>query len=204
MFHVYRLTSGEFTGVCFDLHPRHPETLAANTPSGCGLFEGSKVDHEYQQVSLLDGSLIPRLPKKPEDTPLKSYRLLGGRWVPELTLYAKQLAKWETIKQARELAINAPLLETPFGVVNADPKSVQAISDTLAQWDEASSHGIAPATVHWVMADNTTRELSRSELGLVSALVMQRTKAAFDTASSLRLRIFDVDVTEEILEAVQW
>lgn len=82
----YSLSDGVFTGRTFC---GSDESLAANTPAGCGALLGH-YDALCQRVDTADGSVVSYQPPKPDDDQLQtwSWDAATKRWVSEPTLAA--------------------------------------------------------------------------------------------------------------------
>lgn len=82
-WHIYRLTTGQFTGQSFT---GGVDNLAANTPAGCGAIAGV-ADWMAQRVDLESGLVIDWTPPAPEDDVLRtwSWDAAARRWTPAPT-----------------------------------------------------------------------------------------------------------------------
>lgn len=120
------------------------------------------------------------------------------RWIDLRNLGSRRDAAWEAIKNVRQQLIDTPILATPFGEIDVDPKSVDNLAKALRGWDEAARLASAPDTINWTMADNSAAALTRDQLGSVAALLLARGNAAFDVARTLRAAIYASDEPEEI------
>ena len=124
-------------------------------------------------------------------------------WLDPRTLGDIKAAKWEAIKVAREEAKVAPLLDTPFGVFDADAVGMANIQGTLQGLDVAARLGNAPATVRWTLADNSYADLTVDQLSQVGVLLLMRGNEAHEKARQLREQI-DAAQTSEALETISW
>lgn len=125
------------------------------------------------------------------------------------TLKDAQDARIELMKKDREAAAADPgPITTPFGEVNGDGEALTKVQQVLAGWGaartlEAAGMGTAPATVNWIMFDNTKLPVSYEQLSLVAVLMLQRGEQAFNKYSALRDQILAATTIEEV-EAITW
>lgn len=219
-WHFYDLGTGLFadgTLVCPDAD------VAANTPAGYGALRGEfdalsqRVDvaaeqpaepelDEHGQPVLWAPPVIDYQPPAPADDELRTWAWDAAtkRWVATPALLALQNAKWAEIKAAREAAMVAPTMGTPFGVFDADAESLDKIAKALQGRREAELLlGQEPAPIEWTLADNTAAALTTAELAQVAVLLLSRGDAAHQTARSLREAIFAATTPEEV-QAVEW
>jgi hypothetical protein len=65
MFYVFNLSSGLFTGLGFNVHPRTDAAIAVNTPKGCGARELDPSQVGRVRVDINTGELLPYEPPQP-------------------------------------------------------------------------------------------------------------------------------------------
>ena len=122
-------------------------------------------------------------------------------WEDHRTLQDFKEAQWALIKQAREAAINAPLV-TPYGTFDSDPKSRQNITDAILMLKSLEDLG-TPTTIDFTLADDTTRTLTTGEMIMVGLLLGQKTQVAHAQSRALRGAL-DLATTKEEVEAITW
>ena len=138
--------------------------------------------------------------------PLHTFDWNAKEWIDPRTITEFRQAKWEEVKQWREGASTAPLLETRFGIFDADAKAMSNIKDAVAGLSAAAMLGQEPESIRWTMADeNIVRyvSLTPNELREVGVLLMGRATAAHDRSRALFDEI-EVAITFETLNAITW
>lgn len=123
------------------------------------------------------------------------------QWEDPRTVQDFKDAKWVSIKEAREAAINAPLI-TPYGTFDSDPKSRQNITDAILLLKSLEDLG-SPGTIDFTLADDTARTLNTAEMVMVGLLLGQKIQAAHAQARALRGAL-DLATTKEEVEAITW
>ena len=123
------------------------------------------------------------------------------QWEDPRTLSDLKSAQWTQIKQARAAAIQNPLV-TPYGTFDADEKSRTAITDSVLLLQTLSKRG-RPQTIKFTLSDNTSIDLSVSQMEDVGLLLGEKTNLAFERARVLREQI-EAATTKEQVEAIVW
>ena len=134
-------------------------------------------------------------------SPLHKWINKKGGWEDPRTVQDFKDAKWGSIKESREAAINAPLL-TPYGTFDSDPKSRQNITDAILMLKSLEDLG-SPTTIDFTLADDTARTLTTAEMVMVGLLLGQKIQAAHAQARALRGAL-DLATTKEEVEAITW
>lgn len=125
------------------------------------------------------------------------------QWRDPRTLQDHKNAKWAEIKRARSEAVAAPLLETPFGVFDADAVGLRNIESAVTGLREAAAINKAPASIEWTLADNSVVSLTHDGLSEVATLLLARGNAAHAKARQLRAQIESAG-SVEALTTVAW
>ncbi|MDB5613627.1 MAG: hypothetical protein JWQ22_1280 [Devosia sp.] len=127
-------------------------------------------------------------------------------WIDPRTLQDLKDAKWEEVKRWRAQARIAPLMQTRFGIFDADDEAVGNIKDTVAGLTAAAAIGAEPETIRWTMADENPEQyvtLTPNELREVGVLLMSRGYAAHDRSRALFDQIASVTSAQQ-LDSITW
>ena len=155
------------------------------------LFDLSKYDEAYKFVSQNEGTTI-------QDLGGGQYKIVE---LPKPSLDDLKLAKREEINQARDNAEQGGF-EYMGKIFDSDPVSCQRIS-CVAQAMSVLTMSAETPTITWTCQDNTTIDLSASELmGLVVALA-QWSNSCHEKATALKAQI-DACTGKEELDAITW
>lgn len=162
-----------------------------------------KVDLQTQYHDVIANK--PRkIPKKLN--PAHTFDWNTKEWVDPRTIIELRQAKWTEVKRWREQAAIAPLLQTQFGIFDANEKAISTIKDTVAGLTASSALGKEPKTIRWTMADENPERyvtLTPNELREVRVLLMNRATAAHDHSRVLFDEI-QAAITLEALDAITW
>lgn len=178
------------------------DQLAANTPEGFTAIEG---DYDYlsKKVNLTTLEVEEWVPPAPADTELETWswdtEIL--RWVGSPTLQAKKLAKWEQVKAARNLAIDAPKT-TSVGTFDAKAEDQNNLSKVINLLKIADSLGL-PTTTRFTLSDNTRPEFTLAQLELAALEMGSIVQSMHNAGDTLRSAIAAV-TDEEALAGIVW
>lgn len=159
------------------------ETVELNTPKGCLAVEDPPASNMYYR----DGWVA--MPAQPTQHHIFNYDLKD--WVDPRTLDEIKAQKWAEIKVMRD--------QLEFGGFEFDG----GIYDS----DQASQGRIMVAAVAgvdqvWTLADNTTAELSASQLQQLYAALQAHIASVHERGRIARQLIFEAETKEQV-EAVQ-
>lgn len=160
------------------------EVVALNTPQGClAVNNPPKQDMQY-----VDGRWVD-LPKRPSIHHAFDYTT--KQWIDPRTLDDIKSQKWAEIKSERD--------RLEFGGFTFDGNTYD--SDQVSQ---GRIMGAAAAGVDqtWTLADNTTVELSASQLQQLYAALQAHIASVHERGRIARQLIFDAETKEQV-EAVQ-
>lgn len=155
------------------------------------IFDLSKYDEAYKFVSQNEGTTI-------QDLGGGQYKIVE---LPKPSLVDLKLAKRAEINQARDNAEQGGF-EYMGKIFDSDQVSCQRIS-CAAQAMSVLTMSAETPTITWTCQDNTTIDLSASELmGLVVALA-QWSNSCHEKATALKAQI-DACTSKEELDAITW
>lgn len=159
------------------------ENVILNTPADCFAVEDPPGANMYYQ----DGWVA--MPAQPTPYHIFNYDLRG--WVDPRTLDEIKAQKWAEIKSGRD--------SLEFGGFEFEGNTYD--SDRVSQ---GRIMGAAAASVDqvWTLADNTTVELSASQLQQLYATLQAHIASAHERGRIARQLIFDAETKEQV-EAVQ-
>ncbi len=188
---------------------------AVDPATGRVLYSGSADDLEaveatggvlvLSDVEYVDGYVVDGLHSDvPEQSaPNTEFNWNTKVWEDTRTLAQVRALKWASIKAARQAATAAPLMTTPFGVIDANEKSIDNVRKTLDGLLSAVALGQEIEPFEWTMADDSAQLITLQELQLVSVLLLVRGQQAFATARELRTQIYAAASIAEV-EAIEW
>lgn len=178
--------------------------LADNTPPGSSPIEGA-FDRLSQRVDVtaVPPVVVDYIPPEPASTDLFTWAwdTVIKRWVKVPTLAARRLQKWESIKAAREIAIDAPLA-TPYGTFDSYAEARGNITDAVLLAQTLTSIG-QPVAIAYTLADNSVVTLDLAKIVTVGLLLGSKVQAVRGTATALR-NLIDAATTAAAIEAIQW
>jgi hypothetical protein len=118
-------------------------------------------------------------------------------WVDLRTLAEHKVARWSSIKAAREASIEAPLV-TPYGTFDADSVARTNISNAvmLSQTLEALGQ---PSLIDFTRSDNSVVTLTAAQMVEVGLLLGQQVQAAHAAARQRRTLIEAATTVGEVL-----
>jgi Domain of unknown function (DUF4376) len=145
-----------------------------------------------------DGVFHP-IPDKAHDSHVFDY--VEKRWIDPRTLQELKAAQRAVIKQARQVAITAPLL-TPYGVVDADKDSPIKITQSVLLANNLTAMNL-PVEIEFTLADNTTVILDAAQMVTVGLTLALREQSVRGKATALQAQIEAAQTPEEV-EAVVW
>lgn len=185
--------------------PRRELTLTDPSDLELNVFQGELVVSGPlpQEDSWYDAENFAWVVKPPRTSDVHVWNPQAKEWADPRTLSQIQGAKWAEIKEAREASKVSPLLDTPFGIFDADALGAANIKDTLNGLAALALLGSSVPTIEWTLADNTAVSLTHADLATVGALLLQRTNDAYEIARVLRERIYAATTPEEV-QAVVW
>lgn len=152
---------------------------------------GSRATHYYGPEGLMEYTSDQRSAKQ---WPLPHCRWDNTLmcWVDLRPLPELRAARWAVIKQARQAAIDAPIM-TWSGVFDAGPQSRAAFAIAA----------VVGQTVTWTTADNDAVDLAPGALMELLQACERRTQSCHEVARALRVRIESATTAEE-LDAIRW
>lgn len=174
------------------------ESIAAEASEVVSAIDWTATSAGGRYLSGSDGAPVA-IPPQPSEH--HTFNWTTKQWEDPRTLQDFKETQWATIKQAREAAINAPLV-TPYGTFDSDPKSRQNITDAILLLKSLEDLG-SPGTIDFTLADDTARTLNTSEMVMVGLLLGQKIQAAHAQARALRGAL-DLATTKEEVEAITW
>lgn len=130
-----------------------------------------------------------RLPDRPSDT--HEYDYVNHLWVDKRTLEEAKVIKWEEIKSDRN-ALEFGGFEFEGNIYDSDQTSQGRIMGAA----------VAGVDQTWTLADNTTVELSASQLQQLYAALQAHIASAHERGRIARQLIFEAETKEQV-EAVQ-
>jgi hypothetical protein len=139
-------------------------------------------------------------PARPSAT--QTWDWVAKHWADQRSLAQKREQRWELVKQWREQA-EFSTFTWDGSVFDADEKSAARIAGAFAL-ALASQMAAAPYSQVWTLADNTTRELSATDMVGVGAALGTHVGWTHSRGRELRARIEDPAATSEEIEAVVW
>lgn len=157
-------------------------------------FEG-----EHSDKYLLNGELVSYTPEQ-----LSSKLVSPGKWdnttmssvqAIDATVLARA-SKWEQIKQARDLAMEADLV-TPYGIFDNKSKDQDNI-DKVIRWMQTK--GVE--SVDFTMADNSVQNLTMAQMLDVGVRTGDKVLYAHAKGRILRAQIEQATIEE--IEAITW
>ncbi len=192
-FSLYDTQTGLFSGkrLCGP-----PDFVAINTPDGHCTMPG-EYDPSLWRVDITSEAHTV-YPVKPADTEQMQWVWDEAQrvYVGLPTLRAMQDLKWVAIKEARNAAIDAPLV-TDWGTFDHDAKSRQAL------FEVATGASVTSQSVVFTLADNTEVKLEPRQIATVLSLSHTRVQLLREQASELRTLIYGVGSASD-LEGIQW
>ncbi|MBC7618011.1 MAG: DUF4376 domain-containing protein [Candidatus Saccharibacteria bacterium] len=141
-------------------------------------------DQDFTNGWIADGVNYP-LPAVP--TPFHVFNYTTKQWEDPRTLQDRKDAKWAEIKQAREAAIDSPLI-TPYGVFDAYPDASANIIKSVLLANNLVDLGY-PVAIDFTLADNTVVTLNATGMVQVGLVMAAREQAARTKATTLREQI---------------
>lgn len=147
-----------------------------------------------------NGQAMAAFPAKPDET--AQWNWATKAW--QVDLAAAREARWDAMKQARQDAIDSPLV-TPYGTFDCDERARDNIAKT-AQGIQTFAGSLAPTelpTVEFTLLDNTVVTLSAQDMIRVAKLLFEKVQTAYARARQLRQDIEDAQ-TPQALEAIGW
>jgi hypothetical protein len=147
-----------------------------------------------KNVYVFNGALVD-MPPQPSHHHVFNYTT--KQWEDPRTLADLKSAQWVTIKRARSAAEYAGFT-WDGSTFDSDAISQNRITGavTLAQ--------LSPNfTIHWTLANNSTRTLSQADMIAVGVALGQHVQTQFTKAQALRLQIETASTPEQVA-AVVW
>ena len=157
------------------------------------LLVGEKItdtEHYIYQGHLAD------LPPKPSPFHVWRGKTLG--WEDPRNLEALKQAKWEEIKAARNLSIDAPLIVEGVGAFDNKKNNRDDITDTFLIAKETQA-----TEVHFPFSNGTMGTFTFDKFKSIALLQGAKVKAAYDKGRAIHTRIEEV-TSSEALRAVTW
>jgi len=161
-----------------------PDVVALNTPHGCLAVN----DPPKQDMQYVDGRWVD-LPKRPSIHHTFDYTT--KQWIDPRSLDEIKAQKWAEIKYGRD-SLEFGGFEFEGGVYDSDQASQGRIM-------VAAVAGIDQV---WTLADNTTAELSASQLQQLYAALQAHIASVHERGRIARQLIFEAETKEQV-EAVQ-
>lgn len=159
------------------------DVVEMNTPEGCIAVEDPPEPNMYYQ----DGWVA--MPAQP--TPHHTFDYSIKQWIDPRTLDEIKAQKWVEIKAMRD-QLEFGGFEFEGGIYDSDQVSQGRIMGAA----------IAGVDQVWTLADNTTVELSASQLQQLYATLQAHIASAHERGRIARQLIFDAETKEQV-EAVQ-
>lgn len=150
-------------------------------------------------VDYFDGLVARPIPPTP--TPYHRFNYTTKQWEDPRTLQDRKDAKWSEIKQAREAAIDSPLI-TPYGVFDAYPDASANIIKSVLLANNLVGLGY-PVAIKFTLADNTVVTLDATGMVQVGLMLAAREQTLRAKATALRAQI-DAAQSLAVLDAVVW
>lgn len=167
------------------------DTRLANTTDGTFSVDGPPPDFNSYY---LDGVWIAK-PAKPSEECL--WDKLSKTWIDPRTLQDFKDAQWGQIKQARSAAEYTGFT-WDGSTFDSDAISQNRITGAVTLATLSSTF-----TIGWILADNTVRTLSATDMMQVGAALGQHVATQFVHGATLRAQI-DAATTPLEVEAVSW
>ncbi|CDS48901.1 hypothetical protein [Polaromonas sp. CG9_12] len=151
--------------------------------------------HDIRQ-SYLDAALAIQ-PIPPRPSPFHTFDYTAKQWIDPRTLADLKAAKWQDIKQARDVqeATSFPYLGKQ---IDSDPRSVQRITTAVQAADAAP-----PFAIDWTCADNTTLALDGPAMQAMPVALAMYANALHQHARALRAQL-DAALNADDVAAVVW
>lgn len=159
------------------------DVVEMNTPEGCLAVEDPPESNMYYQ----DGWVA--MPAQP--TPYHTFDYSIKQWIDPRTLDEIKAQKWAEIKSGRD-SIEFGGFEFDGGIYDSDQVSQGRIMGAAA----------AGLDQVWTLADNTTVELSASQLQQLYAALQAHIASVHERGRIARQLIFEAETKEQV-EAVQ-
>ena len=192
---IYDTATGRITQTCFGV------LSIENAQEICALGQAAiEVDAAVSDAThYIDaGSAVAfSAPPSANDT----WDWVTKTWADARTLEQVKAAKWEAVKAQRSM-IEYGTFTWDGSTFDCDPVSTSRIMGAFSLAMAALSAAQAYSET-WVLADNTTRDLSAADMLAVGAALGAQVSAAFATANTLRAAI-DAATTIPDVEAVAW
>lgn len=188
MYAIYKTDTGQGTRII----SCPPDMIEHQLSTGESYIEGQ---FEFpQEPWYVDGGQFKTAGKQPSSA--YTFNWVTKQW--EASIDKLKDAKWEEIKKARDAA--------QYGGFTWDGSRFD--SDQVSQQRIAGSVQLANIvgssfSVDWILADNTTRTLSASDMVAVGAALGAFVQAQFVKGQSLRNQIMAATTPEEI-SAISW
>ena len=157
------------------------ETVELNTPEGCLAVEDPPEPNMYYQ----DGWVA--MPAQPTSYHIFNYDLKD--WIDPRTLDEIKAQKWAEIKSGRD-RLEFGGFEFDGGIYDSDQVSQGRIMGAAA----------AGLDQVWTLADNTTVELSASQLQQLYAALQAHIASVHERGRIARQLIFDAETKEQVEE----
>jgi len=143
----------------------------------------------------IENDVLCKIPEKASD--FLEFNYATKQWEDPRTLQDLKDAQWTLIKQARSQAEYAGFT-WDTSIFDSDATSQNRITGavTLAQMSPTF-------TIDWILADNTVRTLSATDMMQVAAALGQHVAAQFSHGAALRAQI-EAALTQAEVEAVVW
>lgn len=159
------------------------ETIKLNTPEGC-----QAVDDPPSQPMRFNGISWEHLPLSPGNS--YEFDYASSAWVDRRTLDDTRSHKWTEIKSERD-RLEFGGFEFDGGIYDSDQVSQGRIMGAA----------VAGVDQVWTLADNTTVELSASQLQQLYAALQAHIASVHERGRIARQLIFDAETKEQV-EAV--
>ena len=159
------------------------ETIELNTPEDCAAVDDPpSANMQYKDSEWMD------LPPKPSDFYQFNYE--AGEWIDPRTIDEIKAQKWDEIKSGRD-SLEFSGFEFEGGVYDSDQVSQGRIMGAAA----------AGLDQVWTLADNTTIDLSASQLQQLYAALQAHIANAHERGRIARQLIHEAETKEQV-EAV--
>lgn len=158
------------------------------------------VDGDWRTQFVQDGQVLT-IPPAPDDS--HEWNWTSKAWVVK-GMDDLRNSKWELMKAARAIAIEAPLV-TPYGTFDADVDSAANIVRT-AQLMQTEAQSLAPGadpTEDFTLADNTVVRLTAGQMVQVALMLASQIKSAYARGRVVRAAI-ESAATPQALDAISW
>jgi hypothetical protein len=169
--------------------------IATNKPDKVILVEDGEISHainpncnewaDYEAYLAEGNQLI-------EPQPSEAHVFMQGAWVlDEKELDRLRLNKREELKQERDAKIAEPINNVQVGRF----EDRENIKDAIRKWEALGN----PATITWIMYDNTTAQLSKQDLINIEDAYVGRQLQVFAEYQSLCEQLAVSDDPESII-----